>query len=179
MKQNPQKVHYSDLHPGEKIHLFVRRHPVSLSRWFFAALFMGLLPWLAALSVVGINTPESIIYIFETLLVCWYLLLIGAVLENFLLWYFDIYLVTNKRVVDIDVNFNLHRKVAEIDLETVQYVTYQSTGLLGALFDVGSVCVETYGGQKDFKLLNVHRPSVVHDLITDQIQGSKKNAPSL
>ena len=175
---NPQKytnsgIYYFDLTPDEDVVLFLRRHPITNWSWALPSLLMFLFP----LIIVGFYEPTTssgLAYLVEELgwllLFVWYLLTLAFSLEKFLVWYFNVYIVTNKRVIDIDVRGFLHRNISETPLSNVQDVTFQSSGIGATLFNYGDVFIQTAGANPEFEFRLVGEPDMVHDIITDHLK---------
>ena len=124
---NPINVAFENQERGEKIILLLRQH---LATQIWPVLFivlMLLLPFVAMAilgSVVAIPTffklPKlEIIFILLT----WYLIVFGLAFERFLLWYFNVYILTNERIIDIDFLGIAFKRISECRLVQVQDVT--------------------------------------------------------
>jgi uncharacterized membrane protein YdbT with pleckstrin-like domain len=85
----------------------------------------------------------------------WYLATFGFALSSFIGWFFNIYIVTNERIVDIDFFYLLYKKFSQAELTKIQDINYTSGGLLAAMFNFGDVVVETAGEAPniDFELI--------------------------
>ncbi len=173
MNQKEAKIYYFDLNPEEEILLFVRQHPVTNLRWLLTVCLMWFSPLIFPV-VLRTSTPNPVLLSFSALLLAvWYLLTLGYAVERLLVWYFNVYLLTNKRLIDIDVHGFLHKHVAEARLANIEDVTYSSSGLAATLFDYGDVYIQTAGAEAKFDFKAVRNPLKTHDLITDQLEKVK------
>ena len=93
-------------------------------------------------------------------------MLSAYVFFNFLTWYFNIFLITQKRVGDIDFSGLVFHDVAETQFSLIQDVNYNKTGLLRHIFDFGDVFAQTAGGKENLEALGVPKPSKVTTFIT-------------
>src|SRR5690606_32376731 len=75
-------------------------------------------------------------------LLLYYLALFGYVLLKFSAWYFHVGLITNKRLVDIDMHSILSKNVAETEIAAVEDVAYIQKGILQSLFNYGTVNIQ-------------------------------------
>jgi len=93
--------------------------------------------------------------------VVWYLLTMGFVIENFLIWYYNVYLITNKRVVDVDFHGVMYKSISEAPLSRVQDVTYNMGGFMQVVFNYGMVFVQTAGEVQNIEFESVPHPDQV------------------
>jgi len=164
--------------PDEKILFVLRAHPIVNLGWILFGAFFLLLPLLlvSLLPVLSINLPAAVSArsIFGLVLV-WYLITLGALLQAFLLWYFNIYIVTNKRIVDIDFYHLFYKQISEAPLENVQDITNREVGLLQNWFDFGDVFIQTAGETENFEFINVRDPDGVQKNLLDLVAAAKKD----
>lgn len=88
-------------------------------------------------------------------------------------WYLDCYIITNKRIIDIDQKGAFKRTVAELDLGGVQEAVYEINGPLEALFGFGSVKIKTSSSGSMIVMEKVPHPEDVKRMISDA--GQKHN----
>lgn len=163
---------FRDQEQGERIELLLRKHPFTNTRWIVASIIGLLLPlimhianpasWPAFASLPAI--PASTMFLVEML---WYIVVIGYALENFLIWYYNVYLVTNMRVVDVDFIGLLQYSSTEAELRQIQDVEHKQIGLWQLMFSFGTVEVQTAGVRQNIDFQKVPRPFRVADIITD------------
>lgn len=164
------KVRFKDQEQEEAVLLLLRRHPITNLWWILVTLALLLSPFLvfpANIFPDGFNIrllPWA--YSLLTIL-AWYLFVFGFVLINFLDWFFNVYLITSQRLVDMDyINF-LYFRVSETKYGNIEDVTYHVSGLPQIVFNYGDVLLQTAGTVPNFELERVPNPAGVHDLITD------------
>jgi len=92
-------------------------------------------------------------------------------------FYFDIVIVTDRRVVDIDQEVLFYRKVAELDLEQIEDVSSINNGFLATVFNYGQVEVQTAGSHENFIMNNVRYPREISAIALNLSQQSKKDIP--
>jgi hypothetical protein len=86
----------------------------------------------------------------------------------FLIWidvYFDVWIITDERIVNIEQKDLFTRRVSELRFHTVQDVTSEVNGLLPSILDYGDVLVQTAGENPRFIFHNVPNPVAIKDLI--------------
>jgi hypothetical protein len=166
----PQRIRFVGQEPTERIELFLRQHVIVNIPWIFFSI-LGLfvppivirLDQLAGFNIVA-STPPTIII---AAIIVWYMLLVAYVLERFTYWYFNIYIVTNVHVVDVDFISLLSRKITEIELKDIESVSADIKGVFGPLFNFGDVEIETAAKEQAVRFEKVPKPDVVADRIDD------------
>ncbi|MBM4402151.1 MAG: PH domain-containing protein [Candidatus Cloacimonetes bacterium] len=167
------KIYFETQNPGEKIVLLLRRHFITNFGWIVITIILVILPlfWQQIREFLRLSTFNFQLadygFSLHLLITIYYLLIFGLALINFLKWYFAIFLVTNKRVMDVDLVGFLYRNVSETQLEEIQDVSHTQGGLWQILFDYGGVYVQTAGIKQNIEILKVPHPGKVHDIITD------------
>ena len=100
----------------------------------------------------------------------WYVMTFGVAIMNFLRWYYNIYIVTNKRIVDIDFLHLLYKEFSEARLDKVQDLSFKSGGIFAAFFDYGDVNVETAGETPNIEFDSVPKPAKVVETISELLE---------
>lgn len=86
---------------------------------------------------------------------------------RWVVYFFDSFIITDMRIIDIDQHGLFKRTVTETTFEKVQDVTYSIMGIVATAMDYGSVSVQTAAEESLLELKNVARPKQVHELITE------------
>ena len=94
---------------------------------------------------------------------------------NFLNWYFNVGIITNKRVVDIDFFNILYKEITVAQLDKVQDVTIKSGGFIEAFFDYGTIFIQTAGTEANVEFSDTPMPSQVVNLINKLL--AKRHGP--
>lgn len=169
--ENPEGVRFENQEDDEDILLLIRRDFITNVPWIAGTFVLISLPiftmsfFLSALPFIRLQTSTQIFFI-----LFYYLVVFGFILLNFTLWYFHVGLVTNKRIVDVDLYGILVRDVTETKLDLVEDVSYTQIGSIQSLFDFGSVDVETAGPTKNKVIFDkVPRPARIAQIIGDLI----------
>ncbi len=107
-----------------------------------------------------------------------YLFLLTLLYGFWLDYYLDVFVVTNKRVVDIEQNGLLSRTIAEQPLYRIQDVTSEVNGVFAHLFRYGNVYIQTAGEKERFFFEQVPNPELVVRTIlslTDSVMRDHNN----
>jgi len=165
----PQKCRFEGQDPNEKILLLLRAHPITNLSWILASIIVFFVPLLVPRLALflGFNLaflPQTFQLI---LLIINYLLVLIIVYEGFLYWYFNVTLITNEKVVDIDFAQLLYKGVDLAPLTKIEETDSVTAGIIGTIFNFGNVKVQTAGANVAIEMKNIPKPSLVADLILD------------
>lgn len=129
----------------ETVLLLMRKHPVTNLWWLIlTAMLLGTpLFWddFPLVSNVDLVTRSA-------LAILWYLGLAFFVIQNLLLWFYSVYIVTDERIVDVDFFGLLYKNVNVAQIRKIEDVSYAQIGILSSVFDYGNVIIETAGEQR-------------------------------
>lgn len=158
----PESVDFDTKNKDEKIILMLRQHIIVNLKWFLATILLLIIPSIAS----GFGILSTLPIGFELVIsLAWYLVTMAYALENFLDWYFNVYFVTNLRVVDVDFYNLIDKKVSDADLDKIQDVSYTNFGIFRMLFNYGDVFIQTASEVSEFDFLAVPDPDRVTKII--------------
>ena len=173
-----------DLHhlPGsdlpEKTILTFRKHPVVL---FSTALTGAVLFVIPPAAVVLIKTlkPEffltpGVLPIFAMLASAFFLGGWLFLFQSFIDYWLDVFILTDKRILDINQEGLFKRTVSELRLYRTQDVTAEVTGVLHTLLDYGTIHVQTAGEQERFEFSDIPHPNQVAKMILEWSEEDRK-----
>lgn len=168
-REMPEGIRFENQDEDEVILLFLRRHFITNIPWILTVVILLLLPLLLPplLSLIPFPPLPERYYIIITLF--YYLLVFTYALIEYMDWFYNISLVTQKRIVDIDYSHIVFHDVAVTKLSLVEDVNYQQSGFIRSLFDFGNVFVQTAGKMEHFDFLAVPQPGHVVDIIENLI----------
>ncbi len=158
-------INFPGQEANEHIFIFTRRHPVAfLPMLGLVTLMTGLGLFLIFLLRLG----EIVSYNQQILIGSVFLLfmLLFALIE-FFDFYFDLHIVTDRRLVDIDQHKLFNRSVAELLLEDIQDSDAITKGILGTFFNFGTVFIQTAGARANFELDQIPFPNEIAAMILD------------
>lgn len=150
----------------ERIIFYLHRHPFIFFRRALRSLIVGLAPFLAYF-IFKIYFPDILEneVIFPLLVLAASLWLIFAWISLFQTWieyYFCIWVVTNKKIVDIKQMGLFRRIVSKKPLARVQDVSAESKGFFPTIFKYGNVYIQSAGATERFAFWEVSDP---HDVV--------------
>ncbi len=162
------------LFPGqqenEKICMVLRPHWFMFFLQFLAWLLFAAIPfiidWAIDQYAPGLNKAPYSGYVDLFMNIYMMFLMLGL----FILWimyYLNMQIITNERIVDITQKSLLHHTVSELHLTNIEDVTAEVKGVFGTFLNYGSVYVQTAAETERFVFDNVPNPAAVEKMILD------------
>ncbi len=162
----PKGITLSILDEHEEILLLLRAAVVTQIPWILLAVLMMFLPMLFPLFPPFEQLPAQFRLI-TTLY--WYLMVSAYVLQQFLGWYFNVFIVTDERVIDVDFRSLVYKNISATKIEQVEDVSATTSGAIPSLFGFGTVTLQTAGAVPEFEIRNVPNPSKVSKFIHEMM----------
>lgn len=154
----PRGVRFVDKDQDEETLVVLRRHPVTNMPWVVMTLVMFFIispairfNWLAFF-------PSSLQAV---VVYSWFVIALVVAWASFLSWYFNVSIISSKRVIDIDLHDLIYREVSDANLDKIEDVTHNMGGLLGIIFNFGDIYIQTAGAKPQIEFLKVPRPAEV------------------
>lgn len=172
-KLKPSGVSFQDQDEDEKIFLFLRAHFITNLVWIISSLALIIVPmffFFIPVNTFPISLPSQYILVF---LIFYYLAVFSYVLVSFITWFYNISLVTQKRVVDVDFSNVVYHDVAVTKLNLIEDVNFTQTGFVRSVFNFGDVFIQTAGEKNLFDFLAVPRPEKAVNIIQNLIGGDR------
>lgn len=161
----PEEFHFKGQKKDEKIELLLRRHWFTLIFPLLKRFAVILLPFLILFFLFSSFILKSTF--FSILFLLWFVTGISAILYEWIIWYYDIYIITNKRIIDIDQKTLFSRSVAETSLDKIQDVTFEIDGMIPTFLKYGDVSVQTAGAEEVINLEEVYDPREIQEKIVE------------
>lgn len=168
--EHPVDMRFEGQDEDEEILLLLRAHPITNLSWIIGAVLIFLLPFFIPkiLQLLNYNLsfiPESFIILS---LIINYLLVLVIVFEGFLYWYFNVYIVTDKNIVDVDFHSLLFKTIDVAPLRNTEDASSSMGGILNSVFNYGNVFIQTAGTSRNIDFHDVSKPHRVADFILDE-----------
>lgn len=159
------------LFPGqegdERTVLFLRRHWLILVRHAFLIAFLAAIPF-GVRFLLQHYAPDLLVddgsLGFTLVQLAAYVFWMFVALFGFATWidyYFDYWVVTDRRIVSIEQKGLFSRTVSQVHLSRVQDATAQSQGILATFLQYGNVYVQSAGEEERFVFAQVPNPNKV------------------
>ena len=167
----PKELNFHGKEKGEQVVLIIRSHWIVYIPYLFLAIIIFILPFVltSLMPAFFSNVALLISLVITSLLVS-----LGIIVSSFVKWFYTVHIITDQRVVDLDFTSIMNHSMAEAQLEKIEDVTHKQLGVIGSIFDVGSVYIQTAGAQNEIEFLNVPRPRDIHDILFDLLELKQK-----
>ncbi len=167
-------VRFATQHKEEHVILVVRKYPLTQFSWITNAVLFLVLLLVFNLVVSGFLAPGQVILInvfglFFTFNYVW---------VNYLLWYFTVGIVTDKRIIDLDFYNILYKEFAATSIGQVSEISMQVGGFIGSIFNYGNVYIKTEGFAQNIEFDAVANPSEVVKIINNLMPQGRPGRPA-
>ncbi|TSC65718.1 MAG: hypothetical protein CEO21_350 [Microgenomates group bacterium Gr01-1014_80] len=169
--ENPANCRFEGQDVDEKIFLLLRAHPITNLKWIIPAVLIFFIPFALPPILISLGFEELLSFpaaYLSAFIVINYLLVLVITFEGFLYWYFNVYLVTAKNIVDVDFHSILFKNIDLAPLANVEDTSSSMAGILSSIFNYGNVVVQTAGAAENIDFRDVPNPHRVSDFILDQ-----------
>ena len=160
----PDHLNFETQDKKEKVVLLLRRHPITNIPWIILTMLMILAPGLLfVFSAISFMPPR-----FQMIsIMAWYVFVFTFAFENFLVWFFNVNIITDERIVDINFHNFVYKKVTDAELDNIEDVTYTMGGAIRTLFDYGDILVQTAGEIQNIEMLGIPKPDRVAKILQE------------
>lgn len=161
----PKNFRFQDQEQDEKIILLVRQHFITNLPWIISIFLLGFIPpiiFLIAPFFIVIPISANLLFFINLF---YYLVLFSFLIMNYTIWYFNVGIITNKRLIDIDVHNILVRVLSEARLAAIQDITITQVGGIRSIFNYGNVDIQTEGMKQNLEFYRIPKPNIVRTII--------------
>ena len=150
--KNPDGISFQSQEKGEKVLLFLRKDFITNAKWILIGIFLTLLPLSLIFSQQLFKNSLAFLTLqFCLIIILFYYLFVAAYLYlNFITWYYNVALITDRRVIDVEFSGLVYKDVATTKLNLVQDVSYAQVGVIRTFFDYGNILIQTAGSLDNF-----------------------------
>ncbi len=147
----------------EQVILVLRAHPITQVPWIFYSFIFILVLIIVDFFIPLFLTLNQIIFfnIFGIILIGSYIFL------KFLSWFFNVGIVTNQRVIDINFSYVIYKEVTEARLDRIQDTTSKSGGFFESFFNYGDLLIQTAGTEENIVFNSIPDPADTVRMIED------------
>lgn len=169
----PPGTYFESQEEGEEVVLFLRQHWIVNLGWIVMSALALTIPSVFSFFLPYAGLPASYQLVVT---MTWYLFVAGYALVKLMGWFFNIYILTDERVVDIDFTNVLARKVSVAKIEEIQDVSVVSRGALQTFLNYGSVFIQTAAEVPEFDFVNIPYPDKVGTVISQMIDQEEQES---
>jgi len=176
---NLSSVRFPGKHDQERVLFVYHRHWFDILSHLFIPIFLSVVLVSLPVAMPGLSRsvfPEDAAAFFVFLGSSFHLFLW---LYLFLVWidvYFDVWIVTDERIVNVEQKDLFTRRTSELRFSRVQDVTSEVQGVIPSILNYGDVHVQTAGEQARFIFHNVPDPVAIKDLVMKLAQRGRRES---
>ncbi len=157
------EIQFENQKDTEEVLLSLRAHPITLLPIIFNSLFLIIITFFSSFILGQFLTVAQLFFLtvfsaFAIFVYFWFLLV------N---WYFNIGIVTNEQIIDVDFNALTFRNVSRTELSHIEDISVKSSGFFSSIIDFGNVFVQTAGSEINTEFNNVPHPAKAAHIIQD------------
>jgi hypothetical protein len=160
----PVKYFKEQFH-DEEVLLVFRKHPVVMRKGLVVGSFGMLIGplYILALTYLKPNNPPSMNAFFISIGASF--LLAGLLFfPSWLAWFYSVYITTDQRLIQITQKGLFHRSIVGINLNTIQMVNYEVSGIQETLLGFGTINIQTFVGSLTIHEVH-HPPKIQRELL--------------
>jgi len=176
----PRATIFATQDPDEELYIIARKSLITNIGWVFRDSVLLILPGAIAIFLAnsGINLFNIIPMTYQMLLLLtYYALVAGDIVINMSNWFFNVLIVTNKRILTYRFKIFASKKVSEANLINIEDVSQTTVGVLPSFFNYGDLLVQTAGQRNKFVIESVSRPTWLRDILVDLSRLSQNPEP--
>ncbi len=153
--------YFADQFEDEEVLFVFRKHPVVMRR----GLIVGMLALLLG-TIPSLIYPSYVVYFLGLLGG----LVLGGLLflPSWITWYFSVFIVTDKRLIQVTQKGFFERSVIDMGLNQIQMVNYQIAGLQETLLGFGTIMMQTFVG--DLVIHEIHHPAKIQKKLLEVLR---------
>lgn len=167
---HPEGVSFEDQEPNETILLFLRRDKITNIPWILTSMLLILFPILLMIVFQISGNPFGFLSQFQFVVsLLYFLCIITYIFINFINWFYNISLITNERVIDVDFYNIINKSVSATKISLISDVSFSQSGTIQTVFDYGNVLIQTAAAVDKFELERIPRPHEVVQILESLI----------
>ncbi|MGF7228524.1 MAG: PH domain-containing protein [Candidatus Saccharibacteria bacterium] len=161
--------YFADQFEDEEVLFVFRKHPIVMRKGLIfgaACLLIGPV-FTLILTYTRPNNPPTLAFLLVSFLVS---AVLGAIvyLPRWIAWFFSVYIVTDRRFIQISQKGLFHKSVVDMALNQIQMVNYEVAGLQQTLFGFGTIIMQTFVG--DLIIHEVHHPATIQKKLLEVLR---------
>lgn len=168
-----QDMRLKDFKPDEKVLVVARHHWFVFIRDVIGLLLLFFVPFFA-IPILGIfvtagtptvQIPSGFGFFFASF---WALIIWQMLFARWTDYYYDVWIITNWRIIDIDQRGFFHRNVATLlNLDHIEDVTTDVNSIIGTLLNFGHIQVQTAAAKREFVFKEAAHPRKIEKIVRD------------
>lgn len=167
--------------PDEHVIIKLRSHPIVLFGQIFVYLVLIIIPLIVKVFLDLTDYPLHVEEPFPTILLfggaLYYLYLLLFIFYTFFNYYLDIWIVTDKHIIDIEQRSLFNRSIAKQELFRIQDIKSEIKGVIPTLLNYGNVHIQTAGEVPYFIFNKIPDPNRIVNTILKLVEEAIRDQP--
>ena len=162
-EKSKKDKYFDDQFDDEEVLFVFRKHPVVMRK----GLVFGLLGPLLGVIPAAVDPSIGFGWFFGGLGIG---VLLGLLIffPAWIGWYFSVFIVTDQRLIQITQKGLFHRSVIDMNLNQIQMINYEVSGLQETLLGFGTIMMQTFVG--DLVIHDIHHPAHIQKKILEVLR---------
>jgi len=160
----PKDANFINKDPEEKVVLILRKHFITNVSWILIAIVMLFAPSVLSFFPILDFLPGR--YQFVAVMI-WYLITTAFVFENFLTWFFNVNIVTDERVFDVDFVNLTYREMTDANIDQIQDVTVRMGSVIRTVTNYGDIIIQTAAEIPQIEFIAIPKPDKVAKILRE------------
>lgn len=162
----PKKTAFDSQAREEQVVLLLRKHPITQLKQTVLTVLAAFFPFMIGFTPLLDSLPSRFQLGF---FIGWYLLLIGFIFESFLVWFFNVYIITDERIIDVDFLSLVYKNISSAKIDNIEDITTTTGGVMASIVDYGTIKIQTAAERTEFEFEDVPHPAKVTSLLNEMI----------
>ena len=159
----PTNIEYEGKDKDEHIIYIFRKSFIINYFWFLTVIILLVAPLFVVSSIPSYYGAGFI----TSVVAFYYLFTLGYGFVQLSNWFFNVYIISDKKIVDVDLHGIGYKNISEAPIESIEDVTSKISGIFGMTFNIGNIYVQTAAAKTEFEFIDIDNPNYVRDLISD------------
>jgi hypothetical protein len=188
----PAHAHFAFQKKSEKIYILARKHIITNFGWVIKAVFLALLPFFILIflklyfyDLFSLVTNGEVFaqftfngFTLAAIILMYYSFIATYVWSNSITWFYNVYLVTNERLIHTEFKLMTGTRIIEAPLENIVDITQETYGFFPSIFGYGNVKVQTATAMRSrFDFRQVADPSWFRSTLYELIRIDEEGEP--
>ena len=170
-KSFPKEMTFSGREKDENVILIVRSHWIIYLPAIIMALLILWLPLVVHIFLLG--DSKSIVFFFGMMIFS-VTISVTVLLFSFLKWFYNVNIITDRRVLDLDFKNITSHSLAEARLDKIVDITHKQNGIIGGIFDIGTLYIQTAGTTAEIEFDDIYRARDVQNILHELLEFKKE-----
>lgn len=153
----------------ETVLLLIRRHPFFIILQLILFLILFLLPLILGIMFSPFLLSKNLMGVYLLFYSLWCLVLWQTMFYLITMYALDVWIVTDKRIIDSTQHGFFNRSISELHHARIQDISVKTDGLFQTFFKFGDLEVQTAGTENKFKFSQIPNPNEVKNQIMRHI----------